>query len=81
MSAKRTRRFSCTMFTIALLIFIFLIIIYAVFSLAILYHLLKYRSPGDLNLKSAVIFIAGSLVFISLAFLFFFSCPWQLIQI
>lgn len=67
------------MFLAALIIFNFLITVYVVFALAILYHLKKYRWPGDLNIKSAMIFIVGSLFFIGLAFFFFITLPWQLI--
>jgi len=66
---------------IIFIIFNFLITIYVVFSLAILYHLRKYRWPGDLNTLSAVIFIIGSLFFIGLAFFFFISFPWNMLPI
>jgi len=63
------------MATAALIIFNFLITIYIVFGLAILYHLKKYRWPGDLNIESALLFIAGSLFFIILSISFFTSLP------
>jgi len=67
------------MSTAALIIFNFLITIYIVFGLAILYHLKKYRWRSDLNMLSGFIFVAGSLFFIALAFLFFMSVPWTLV--
>lgn len=67
------------MFIAALVIFNLALAIYAVFALAILYHLKKYRWPGDLNMLSAAVFIAGSLFFAGLAVFFFIALPWQLI--
>jgi len=63
------------MFLFGLIVFIFLISIYLAFALAILYHLKKYRWPGDLNLKAGVIFVIGSLFLIFLATFFLFSLP------
>ncbi len=65
------------MATIAIVIFNFLITIYIVFGLAILYHLKKYRWPGDLNMVSGFIFVAGSFFFVIMAISFFASVPWQ----
>lgn len=68
------------LFTIALIVFNLLITVYLVFGLAIIYHLKKYRWPNDLNIKTAIVFIIGSLFFVSLAVFFFISVPWQSIQ-
>jgi hypothetical protein len=65
------------MFTTALIIFNFLMTVYVVFALAILFHLRKYRWPGDLSGLSAVIFIIGSIFLLLLAIVAFLSFPWQ----
>jgi len=67
------------MFTAAIIIFNLLITIYVVFSLAILYHLKKYRWGKDLNSVSAAVFIAGSVFLIALSAFFFISLPWGLL--
>jgi hypothetical protein len=51
--------------------------IYVVFGLAILFHLRKYRWPGDLSRLSAVIFIVGSIFLLFLSIVSFLSFPWQ----
>ncbi|OIO48544.1 MAG: hypothetical protein AUJ32_00360 [Parcubacteria group bacterium CG1_02_40_82] len=65
------------MFTTALIIFNFLMTVYVVFGLAILFHLRKYRWPGDLSSLSAVIFIVGSVFLLLLTIVSFLSFPWQ----
>jgi len=64
-------------FTTALIIFNFLMTVYVVFGLAILFHLRKYRWPGDLSSLSAVIFIVGSVFLLLLTIVSFLSFPWQ----
>jgi hypothetical protein len=68
------------MSTAAIIIFIVLLVAYLVLATAILYHLIKFRSPGDLNAPAILIFIAGSLFFVGLAFLNFFSLSSSLIK-
>lgn len=68
------------MYSTALIIFNLLITVYVVFALAILYHLKKYRWPGDLNGLSAVVFVAGSIFLVGLAAFFFINFPWALIS-
>ncbi|PIY74458.1 MAG: hypothetical protein COY85_03115, partial [Candidatus Portnoybacteria bacterium CG_4_10_14_0_8_um_filter_40_50] len=58
-------------------IFNFLMTVYVVFGLAILFHLRKYRWPGDLSSLSAVIFIVGSVFLLLLTIVSFLSFPWQ----
>ncbi|PIW75978.1 MAG: hypothetical protein CO001_03785 [Candidatus Portnoybacteria bacterium CG_4_8_14_3_um_filter_40_10] len=65
------------MFTTALIIFNFLMTVYVVFGLAILFHLRKYRWPGDLSSLSAIIFIVGSVFLLLLTIVSFLSFPWQ----
>ena len=65
----------------ALIAFNFLLTVYAVFGLAVLYHLKKYRWAGDLNILSSFIFIFGSLFFISLAVSSFISLPLDTLTI
>lgn len=67
------------MFVAALIIFNFLIMIYVALGLAVIFHLRKYRWPGDLNPLTTAIFVAGSLIFIGLSFFFFISVPWETI--
>jgi len=64
-------------FITALIIFNFLMTVYVVFGLAILFHLRKYRWPGDLSNLSAVIFIVGSIFLLLLSVVSFLSFPWQ----
>jgi len=70
-------RYLNTVFTTALIIFNFLMTVYVVFGLAILFHLRKYRWPGDLSSLSAVIFIVGSVFLLLLTIVSFLSFPWQ----
>ena len=69
------------MFTAAIIIFNFLMTVYVVFVLAVLFHLRKYRWPGDLSNISAVIFIIGSLFLLLMSVISFLSFPWQSVQI
>jgi len=70
-------RYLNTVFTTALIIFNFLMTVYVVFGLAILFHLRKYRWPGDLSSLSAIIFIVGSVFLLLLTIVSFLSFPWQ----
>lgn len=60
-----------------LLILIFPLLLYAIFAVAIMFHLKKYAIQGDSAPKIAAVFIFVSLVLSAFAIAAYLRVPWE----
>lgn|GEM_PF-4889723 len=63
--------------TIPFYLLIMILSIFALASIILLYHFFKYRIYKKTNRMFIVVFVIGSLLFVFLEFLIYFSTDWQ----
>lgn len=65
------------MFALALALFAIIVGTFALLTIVVVFHLNRYAVQGDRTLFVKTIFLAGTALFFLLAFLAFFSVPWE----